>query len=69
MTVAAIEYVLRSDDASWCYDMWEPLPNDGNRYEVIDCCTCQPRRASYTNAQLVVCISTSGFHSNREGSQ
>ncbi|MDQ3548042.1 MAG: Uma2 family endonuclease [Chloroflexota bacterium] len=36
MTVAAIEYVLHSPDASWCYDKWEHLPNDGNRYEVID---------------------------------
>lgn len=35
-TAAALEYVLRSPDASWCYDKWEKLPNDGNRYEVID---------------------------------
>ena len=38
MTVAVtmLEYVLHSLDASWCYDKWEQLPNDGNRYEVID---------------------------------
>src|SRR5690349_3111394 len=35
-TAAALEYVLHSPDASWCYDKWEKLPNDGNRYEVID---------------------------------
>jgi hypothetical protein len=35
-TTTALEYVLHSLDASWCYDKWEQLPNDGNRYEVID---------------------------------
>lgn len=35
-TVAALEYVLHSLNASWCYEMWEQLPSDGNRYEVID---------------------------------
>ena len=35
-TDTALEYVLHSPDASWCYDKWEKLPNDGNRYEVID---------------------------------
>lgn len=34
-TVATLEYALRSLDASWCYEKWEKLPNDGNRYEVI----------------------------------
>lgn len=36
MAVSAIEFQLRSPDASWCYDRWEQLPDDGNRYEVID---------------------------------
>lgn len=36
MVVSEIEFQLRSADASWCYDKWEQLPNDGNRYEVID---------------------------------
>ena len=36
MTVAAIEYALRSVDADWHYARWEELPADGNRYEVID---------------------------------
>lgn len=36
MAVTAIEFQLRSPDATWCYDKWEQLPDDGNRYEVID---------------------------------
>jgi Uma2 family endonuclease len=36
MVVSEIEYQMRSFDASWCYDKWERLPEDGNRYEVID---------------------------------
>jgi Uma2 family endonuclease len=36
MVVADIEYLLRSQDASWTYERWEQLPDDGNRYEVID---------------------------------
>ncbi|HSH82342.1 MAG TPA: hypothetical protein VLA19_27760 [Herpetosiphonaceae bacterium] len=30
------ELVLRSPTASWDLARWETLPNDGNRYEVID---------------------------------
>jgi hypothetical protein len=30
------ELVLRSIDATWNYTRWERLPDDGNRYEVID---------------------------------
>ncbi|RIK44652.1 MAG: Uma2 family endonuclease [Chloroflexi bacterium] len=36
MTVSAIEYQLRSSEATWTYARWEQLPDDGNRYEVID---------------------------------
>lgn len=36
MVIADIELVLRSLDASWCYEKWLRLPDDGNRYEVID---------------------------------
>lgn len=36
MVVSEIEFQLHSADASWCYDKWERLPDDGNRYEVID---------------------------------
>jgi Uma2 family endonuclease len=30
------ELVLRSPDADWNRERWEQLPDDGNRYEVID---------------------------------
>ena len=36
MAVTKVEYLLKSPDASWCYDDWEQLPDDGNRYEIID---------------------------------
>jgi Uma2 family endonuclease len=36
MAVAEIQYLLQSPDADWCANRWEKLPNDGNRYEVID---------------------------------
>jgi Uma2 family endonuclease len=36
MVVSDIELQLRSTDASWCYEKWVRLPEDGNRYEVID---------------------------------
>lgn len=35
MTIAQPQLLLRSPDASWTYDRWEQLPDDGNRYEVI----------------------------------
>jgi Uma2 family endonuclease len=36
VTVAFPELALRSHDATWNYARWEQLPDDGNRYEVID---------------------------------
>jgi hypothetical protein len=30
------ELMLRSADATWDRAKWEQLPDDGNRYEVID---------------------------------
>jgi hypothetical protein len=38
MTVTVIlpELALRSHDATWNYARWEQLPDDGNRYEVIN---------------------------------
>ena len=36
MTIVEPELVLRSLDMTWCYARWEQLPDDGNRYEVID---------------------------------
>jgi Uma2 family endonuclease len=36
MTITSPEFVLRSLTGGWCYERWEQLPNDGNRYEIID---------------------------------
>ena len=36
ITTALPALVLRSPDASWSRARWEQLPDDGNRYEVID---------------------------------
>jgi Uma2 family endonuclease len=36
MVVTDVEFLLKSIDANWCYERWERLPNNGNRYEVID---------------------------------
>ena len=30
------ELVLRSFDAAWTDECWKSLPDDGNRYEIID---------------------------------
>jgi Uma2 family endonuclease len=36
ITTSLPDLVLRSPDASWNRARWEQLPDDGNRYEVID---------------------------------
>lgn len=36
MTITSPELVLRSLNGGWCYERWAQLPNDGNRYEIID---------------------------------
>lgn len=36
MTIATPELFLRSPNGGWTYELWETLPDDGNRYEVID---------------------------------
>ena len=35
-TVTAIELVLHSAEANWDRERWDELPDDGNRYEIID---------------------------------
>lgn len=35
-TVTSIELVLHSAEANWDRERWDELPNDGNRYEIID---------------------------------
>ena len=36
VTTRLPELVLRSPEANWNRERWEQLPDDGNRYEVID---------------------------------
>lgn len=36
MVVVHPELHMRSSDTEWCYERWQGLPDDGNRYEVID---------------------------------
>ena len=36
MTIATPELFLHSPNGGWTYELWETLPDDGNRYEVID---------------------------------
>jgi Uma2 family endonuclease len=36
MAVLPFDLAMRSQDATWDRARWEKLPNDGNRYEVID---------------------------------
>lgn len=36
MIVAPIDIAMRSLDTTWDYARWAQLPDDGNRYEVID---------------------------------
>jgi len=35
-TVTTIELVLHSAEANWDRERWDELPDDGNRYEIID---------------------------------
>src|SRR3954452_2407407 len=36
LTLLPREVTLRSTDANWTRELWEQLPDDGNRYEIID---------------------------------
>src|SRR5436853_6023849 len=36
ITATGIELALRSHEANWDRERWARLPDDGNRYEVID---------------------------------
>jgi Uma2 family endonuclease len=36
MAISTLELAMRSLDTEWNYARWEQLPDDGNRYEVID---------------------------------
>ena len=56
MVVSEIEFQLRSANASWCYDKWEQLPEDGNRYEVIDGVLYMSTAPSYWHQQSVILL-------------
>ncbi len=53
MTVSEIDLLLQSRDASWCYERWERLPDDGNRYEVIDGVLYMSTAPSYWHQRIV----------------
>jgi len=54
MTVAEIDLLLRSPDASWCYARWEQLPNDGNLYEVLDGVLYMTTAPSFRHGESVI---------------
>jgi len=54
MIVSDIELLLRSPDASWCYEKWERLPDDGNRYEVIDGVLYMSTAPSFSHQRSIV---------------
>lgn len=56
MTVTTVEYQLRSQDASWCYAKWEQLPDDGNRYEVIDGVLYMSTAPSFDHQSVIVAL-------------
>jgi Uma2 family endonuclease len=47
------ELLLRSPDADWDRSRWEQLPNDGNRYEVIDGVLYMSTAPSYFHQWIV----------------
>jgi Uma2 family endonuclease len=51
------EFVLRSPDASWNRARWEQLPDDGNRYEVIDGVLYMTTAPSYFHQWIIRQIS------------
>jgi len=54
MVVSEIEFQLGSDNASWTYEMWERLPNDGNRYEIIDGVLYMATVPGFSHGKVVV---------------
>jgi Uma2 family endonuclease len=56
MTISAIEYQLRSTGASWCLEKWEQLPDDGNRYEVIDGVLYMSTAPSFDHQQVILAL-------------
>lgn len=56
VTATALEYQLRSIDASWDYAKWEQLPDDGNRYEVIDGVLYMSTAPSFDHQNVVIAL-------------
>ena len=57
ITTSAPALVLRSPDASWNRARWEQLPDDGNRYEVIDGVLYMTTAPSYFHQWIIRQIS------------
>jgi Uma2 family endonuclease len=57
MVVATDELLLTSRDASWNYEKWERLPNDGNRYEVIDGVLYMSTAPGFSHQRVIVRLS------------
>lgn len=57
-TAAPPELVTRSLDASWDYARWSQLPDDGNRYEVIDGVLYRTTAPSYFHQWIIrqICL-------------
>lgn len=54
MIVSNVDVFLQSPNASWCYDKWELLPDDGNRYEVIDGVLYRSTAPGYSHQRSVM---------------
>lgn len=54
MTIVEPQLVLRSLDTTWDYARWEGLPDDGNRYEVIDGALYMTTAPSYFHQWIIV---------------
>lgn len=53
MTATHKDLLLRSNDASWGRERWEQIPDDGNRYEVIDGVLYMSKSPSYFHQTIV----------------
>jgi Uma2 family endonuclease len=54
VAATAVEYVLRSIDDTWCYARWEQLPDDGNRYEVLDGVLYMSTAPGFNHQQVIM---------------
>lgn len=54
LVASEIEFQLHSSVAFWTYEMWERLPNDGNRYEIIDGVLYMATAPGFSHGQVVL---------------